>query len=85
MLIVPEWMSAVFWPMLFLSGSTNSWFILEVCVLHKSNVVIHSGKNGENLFSSTPNTNLLAIRVDFQVQVERVGPTGSIYGLVDKR
>ena len=66
MLIVPQWTSAVFWPMLFPIGRPNAWFIQEVRVLHKAEVVICPGRCGANLFSSTPNTNLVALRLDFR-------------------
>ena len=64
-LLVPQWPSAAFWPMLFPDGDTNAWFVREVRVLQKRNVVICSGRRGSNLFDGTPNTNLLAVRLDF--------------------
>ena len=67
-LVVPQWPSAVFWLMLFPDGCTIAWFIQEVRVLDKTNMVICLGKRGSNLFGSTPNTNLLAIRLDFRSQ-----------------
>ena len=45
-LIVQHWVSIVFWPLLFPDGCNNSWFIHEVRILDRSEVVISSGKHG---------------------------------------
>ena len=66
-LLLPEWPSAAFWPMLFPEHSCNAWFIQEVCVLDKSEVVTCAEKHGANLFDGFPNTNLLALKLNFMV------------------
>ena len=54
--------------MLFPDQSTSAWFIHEVRVLDKADVVVCAGKCGANLFKGPPNTNLLALRVSFKTQ-----------------
>ena len=63
-LVVPEWVSAPFWPMLFPSGEPAP-FILLIRILAPSEFAIIPGRLGSNLFKGSPNTNLLAIRFHF--------------------
>ena len=65
-LVVPEWKSAAFWPLLFPDGANGAWFVREVRVLDKEKLVVCAGRNGANLFRDKPNTNILALRVRFQ-------------------
>ena len=41
-LIVPEWPSAPFWPMLIPKHSTGVWFVQELLVLNKAEVVTYA-------------------------------------------
>ena len=50
-----------FWPMLFPDGYTNALFIQKIRVL--DNVIILPGRHRENLFDSSPTTNMLALNV----------------------
>ena len=61
-LVVPEWPSAVFWPILFPNTSKPAPFIKEIQTFEP---LLHPGKAGANLFKGVPNTNMLAIRLDF--------------------
>ena len=62
-LIVPRWLSAPFWPMLFPDGHHPAPFISEVVVIDKSECLLIPGRSGNNLFKGIPNTDLLAIRL----------------------
>ena len=63
-LIVPEWLSAPFWPMLF-PGGEPAPFILMIRILTASEFEITPGRLGSSLFKGIPNTNLLAICFQF--------------------
>ena len=65
-MVVPEWTSAVFWPMLYPDGCTRAGFICDVRILDKADVVVLPRKGGANLFSGCPNMNLLALKLDFK-------------------
>lgn len=67
-LLVPQWPSAPFWPMLFPNGIDPANFISEYVVIHKSQLSIHPGRLGSSLFKGIPNTNFLALRLDFRCQ-----------------
>ena len=62
-LIVPQWRSAPFWPLLFPNGSDSASFILEWLVLPCWDGLILPGSSGQRLFCGFPNTPLLAIRL----------------------
>ena len=63
-LIVPRWLSAPFWPMLFPDSCRPAPFIMEVVVIDKSERSLIPGRSSDNLFKGSPNTDLLAIRLD---------------------
>ena len=65
-LIVPQWFSAPFWPILFASDSKVSQSVVATHIIKKEKVVICPGRSGGQLFSGKPNTNLLAVRLSFQ-------------------
>ena len=65
-LLVPQWPSAPFWPMLFPNGIDLADFISDYVVIHKSELVVHPGRLGSSLFKSAPNTNFLALRLNFE-------------------
>ena len=66
-LIVPEWPSAPFWPVLFPGNGETAEFVVEMCQLPKTDCLLIPGRSGSNLFSGTPNTNVLAVFLDFGV------------------
>ena len=65
-LVVPNWPSAPYWPMLFPEKDERLPGIVETMTIDKSEVVICPGRSGVTLFKRTPNTDLLAIRLDFR-------------------
>ena len=65
-LLVPQWPSAPFWPMLFPNGIDPANFVSDYVVIHKSEVVVHPGRLGSSLFKGAPNTNFLALRLNFE-------------------
>ncbi len=76
-LIVPEWPSAWFWPLLY-EGHSYRRFVVGVRCLPLMESLVVPGKRGGSLFKSgVPNTNVLALRVDFTHDC-----VGSVPGLV---
>ena len=65
-LLAPEWLSAPFWPILYPDGKVPAPFITDVVVLSKHEVLLHPGRSGACLFKGPPNTNMLAVRLDFR-------------------
>ena len=53
-LIVPQWVSAPFWPLLFPNGVDPAGFILEWLELPLSDVLILPGYSGAKLFPAFP-------------------------------
>ena len=64
-LVVPEWPSAPFWPILFPEKVKFAPFVVLVRVLTAAEFSIYPGRLGSSLFKGTPNTNMLAIRLQF--------------------
>ena len=65
-LIVPEWKSAPFWPLLQPVEGKFSQFVVAVKELPLSELLFVPGLSGSSLFGgSVPNTNVLAVRCDF--------------------
>ena len=62
-LVVPEWSSAAFWPILFPHRDRPTAFVKEVIIIHKSELLLHPGKTGANLFKGITNTNMLAVQL----------------------
>ena len=65
-LLVPQCPFTPFWPMFFTSGSKVNQIVVATEVIEKEQVVICCGRSGGQLFKVEPNTNLLAVRLDFQ-------------------
>lgn len=65
-LVVPEWPSAVFWPLLCSSEKGFDKFVVDsICLPLGPNLIV-KGKAGANLFKDgTPTTNVLALRLKF--------------------
>ena len=65
-LLASEWPSAPFWPILYPAGKVPAPFITDVVVLSKHEVLLHPGRSGACLFKGPPNTNMVAVRLDFR-------------------
>lgn len=67
-LIVPEWPSAAFWPVLF-TGKFFANFVTSIIYLPLREDLFIPGKSGAVLFNGlVPNTNVLALRLSFKDQ-----------------
>ena len=64
-LIVPQWISAPFWPILFPEGSP-AVFVQAVFQLPQVDWVLTPGRSGRTLFNGPPNTNMIALWLDFK-------------------
>ena len=64
-LIVPQWISAPFWPILFPEGSPAN-FVQAVVQLPQVDWVLTQGRSGKTLFNGPPNTNIIALQLDFK-------------------
>ena len=71
-LVVPQWPSSPFWPLLFPDGVTPAKFVKECLELTKTKTLILPGQLGSSLFKGLPNTPVLALRVEFQPAVTLV-------------
>ena len=71
-LIVPLWRSALFWPMLFPCKDIPAKFVMKTIVLMRSEQLVLPDKSGCNLFKGLPNSDLLAILVNFTGQIANV-------------
>ena len=65
-LVVPEWPSAPFWPMIFPTAGNLASFITDLVVLDKSDPLLHPGRSGANLFDGAPNTNFIVLQISFR-------------------
>ena len=65
-LIVPEWPSAVFWPLISPDGQKFADFVVAYDYLPSIPNLFIKGKRGACLFKGeVPNSNVLALRIDF--------------------
>ena len=64
-LVVPQWVSAPFWPLLFPDDANPAGFVREIVQLPRSEILFIPGRLGANLFKETPNTGVLALRIAF--------------------
>jgi len=62
-LIVPQWLSAPFWLLLFPNGSEHAEFVTDWVELPSWEELTLPGLSGANLFKGPPNTPLLAVRL----------------------
>lgn len=67
-IIAPLWKSAPFWPMLFPKQDEPAGFIIDTLILTRSDQLILPGKLGYSLFKGTPNTDMLALLINFSGQ-----------------
>ena len=63
-LVVLEWPSAPFWPIIFPTAGIPALFVTDSVVLDKADLLLHPGSN---LFHGEPNTNFIALQINFQV------------------
>lgn len=65
-LVVPQWESAPFWPLLCPDGKLFAEFVIGWHELPKMEMLFVPGRSGVTLFNgNVPNTPVLALRVDF--------------------
>ena len=64
-LIIPQWLSSPFWPLLFCNGFTPAEFVGGVIELPNLDTLLLAGHSGANLFKGLPNTPVLAVRLVF--------------------
>ena len=64
-LIIPQWCSSPFWPLLFPDGFSPAEFVKGVIELPNCDTLILPGQSGANLFKGLPNTPVLALRLVF--------------------
>ena len=65
-LVVPEWPSGPFWPHLYPNGKDPGPFITDTVVLHQQEIMLHPRRSGACLFRAPPNTNMVAVQLDFR-------------------
>ena len=66
-LVVPQWCSALYWPLLFPDGKHPAKFVKEVMVLPIWEWLVLPGASGSTLFNGIPNTELVALYLDFHL------------------
>ena len=64
-LIIPQWLSSPFWPLLFPNGFAPAEFVEGVIELPNCDTLFLPGQSGTNLFKGLPNTPVLALRLVF--------------------
>ena len=64
-LVIPRWVSAPFWPLIFPDGITPAGFVKEIRELPKLEGLFIKGRSGCNLFKGVPNTPVLALRLSW--------------------
>ena len=64
-LVVPEWRSAPFWPLLYPDGVQPAGFVKDVCELPRKQSLFVAGPSGSVLFKGVPNTPVLALLLHF--------------------
>ena len=65
-LIVPQWFSSPFWPLLFLNGVEPAQFVKQFIELPRCETTLLPGRLGCKLFEGVPNTTVLALRIQFE-------------------
>ena len=66
-LIIPEWPSAIFWPLICSFGKVFADFVVDVLYLPLGEKLFVRGRRGSVLFKDNiPNTNVLAVRINFR-------------------
>ena len=71
-LIIPQWLSAPFWPLLFPNGSDPTEFVLARLELPTTAELILPGLSGANLFKGIPNTAVLAVSIGYDLNHDRL-------------
>ena len=64
-LIIPQWLSSPFWPLLFPDGFAPAEFVERVIELPYCDTLFLPGQSGANLFKGLPNMPVLALRLVF--------------------
>jgi len=68
-LMIPKWLSSPFWLLLFPDGSGPAEFVAVWIELPLYDELILPGILGSSLLKSTPNTPMIAVRLEFQCPV----------------
>ena len=71
-LLVPQWYSAPYWPLLFPDGNHPAEFVKKLLVLPTWQSLILPGVLGSTLFSGTPHVVMWALRLDFSKKIVTV-------------
>ena len=66
-LVIPQWLSSPFWPLLFPNGFVAAEFVEGMIELPISDTLILPGQSGANLFKGLPNMPVLPLRLGFDV------------------
>ena len=64
-LVIPQWPSAPFWPILFPSESRPAESVQQIVELPRKADLSLPGQSGSSVFKSTPNVAVLALRLKF--------------------
>jgi len=64
-LVVPQWVSSPFWPLLFPDGVNPIESVVGIAELRSSEDLFLPVESGHNLFKDIPNTPVLALQLDF--------------------
>ena len=64
-LVVPQWVSSPFWPLLYPDGINPAGFVQDCLELPRYDSLFLPGRSGSNIFKGVPNTPVLALRLDF--------------------
>lgn len=68
-LIIPQWPSAPFWPLIFPEGGQPAKFVIEGIRLPAVDWILVPGRSGKTLFTGPPNTSMLALSLVFGNQI----------------
>ena len=64
-LVMPQWISAPFWPLLFPDGQQVAGFVKQIVELPNRDSLFLPSQSGLNIFKWLPNTPVLALRLSF--------------------
>ena len=64
-LVIPQWLSAPFWPMLFPNGSHTAACVQQIIVLPNKQDLFLPGHSGSIIFKNVPNVAVLALHLSF--------------------
>ena len=65
-LIIPQWPSAPFWPLLFPGGAQPAKCVQQILELPRRAALFLPGQMGDSVFKGTPNVAVLALQLKFE-------------------